>query len=72
MALPSLLLGSWRGSLWPSSGQQGFACAASARRTCGGAELHVQGAPAARAYVFRPERLFPRLEIVRMLDGAQG
>eukprot|EP00969_Alexandrium_andersonii_P268180 11850719-Alexandrium_andersonii.AAC.1 len=40
MASPSLLLGSLPGSLRPSSGQRGSACAASAWRTCGAAELH--------------------------------
>eukprot|EP00969_Alexandrium_andersonii_P314767 13905295-Alexandrium_andersonii.AAC.1 len=61
MAPPSLLLGSLRGSPWPSSGQRGSACAASAWRTCGGAELHVQATTTARAYVFCPERRLPRL-----------
>eukprot|EP00969_Alexandrium_andersonii_P048157 2113352-Alexandrium_andersonii.AAC.1 len=60
MAKPSLLEAFLRGSPWPSPGQRGSACAASAWRTCGGAEVHVQAAPVAHAHVFRPERLIQR------------
>eukprot|EP00969_Alexandrium_andersonii_P195421 8633009-Alexandrium_andersonii.AAC.1 len=58
MAKPPLLEAFVRGSPWPSSGQWSPAHAASARRTCGGAELARASGPAARAYVFSPERLF--------------
>eukprot|EP00969_Alexandrium_andersonii_P188037 8308979-Alexandrium_andersonii.AAC.1 len=40
MAKPSLPQAFVPGTPWPSSGQRGSACAASAWRTCGGAELH--------------------------------
>eukprot|EP00969_Alexandrium_andersonii_P037918 1662670-Alexandrium_andersonii.AAC.1 len=60
MAKPSLLLGPLRGPPLPSSKQRGSACAASAWRACGGAELQVQAAQSARAYVFCPEQIFPR------------
>eukprot|EP00969_Alexandrium_andersonii_P359616 15453597-Alexandrium_andersonii.AAC.1 len=62
MDSPSLSWVSLRGSPWPSSGHRGSEHATSAWRTCGGAEVHVQAAKTARAYVFRPERLFPRPE----------
>eukprot|EP00969_Alexandrium_andersonii_P248865 10998371-Alexandrium_andersonii.AAC.1 len=41
---PSSLEAFMRGSPWPSSGQWGFACAASARRSCDGDQLHLQAA----------------------------
>eukprot|EP00969_Alexandrium_andersonii_P294842 13032414-Alexandrium_andersonii.AAC.1 len=66
MAKPSLMEMFVRGPPWPSAGQRSSACAASAWRTCGGAELHVQCGQAARVYVFCSERLFPRLDGVGM------
>eukprot|EP00969_Alexandrium_andersonii_P371302 15479210-Alexandrium_andersonii.AAC.1 len=60
MAKPSLQEAFVRGSPRRPSGQRGSACVASAWRTCGGAELHVQAAQTAHAYVFHPERLLPR------------
>eukprot|EP00969_Alexandrium_andersonii_P016971 743346-Alexandrium_andersonii.AAC.1 len=39
---PSLPEAFVQGSLWPPSGQRGSACTASAWRTCGGADYHVQ------------------------------
>eukprot|EP00969_Alexandrium_andersonii_P290987 12862975-Alexandrium_andersonii.AAC.1 len=42
MASPSLLLGPSRRSPWPSSGQRGYACAASAWRRRDGARVHMQ------------------------------
>eukprot|EP00969_Alexandrium_andersonii_P313315 13842826-Alexandrium_andersonii.AAC.1 len=50
MASPSVLLGSFRGPPWPSSGQRGSARAASAWRTCCGGSVAREGGPAARAY----------------------
>eukprot|EP00969_Alexandrium_andersonii_P191549 8460025-Alexandrium_andersonii.AAC.1 len=72
MAKPSLMEVFVRGPLWPSSGQRGSDCAASAWCTCGGAELHVQRGPAARARVWRPERRFPRLEPWGLADQSRA
>eukprot|EP00969_Alexandrium_andersonii_P257507 11385322-Alexandrium_andersonii.AAC.1 len=47
MAMPSLLRVFVRWFPWPSSGQRNSACAASAWRTCGGAEARVQAAQTA-------------------------
>eukprot|EP00969_Alexandrium_andersonii_P097841 4319227-Alexandrium_andersonii.AAC.1 len=72
MASPSLLLGSLRGSPWPSSGQRASACAASAWRTCVGLnctckrpQLHVRTSSA-------PNVFFPRLDLLQRSAAAPG